>query len=92
MKTLWFKATYVADILCGSKTDTIRKASKRLPDVGDRVAFSVGPRDPFAFARVVLVEPVQDIDPHRATALASIYDDHMRADYVRIEFVLEART
>lgn len=89
MKTLWFKAEFVADILSGTKTDTIRKASRRLPGVGERVAFSVGPRDPFAFARVVSIGPMQDVDPERATALASIYADHADADYVRIEFALE---
>lgn len=89
MKTLWFKAEYVADILRGAKTDTIRKASRRLPDVGERVAFSVGPRDPFAFARVVSIAPAQDIDQGRSAALASIYHDHADADYVRIEFALE---
>lgn len=58
MKTLWFKACYVQPILHGTKTNTIRKQSKRLPTIGETVAFSVGPRRPFCHARVVRLNKI----------------------------------
>ena len=58
MKTLWFKSEFVPDILAGRKTDTIRRASSRLPVAGDIVAFSVGPRPAFAIAVILEVLPV----------------------------------
>jgi len=52
MKTLWFKAQFVQEILAGAKRDTIRPESARLPLVGETIALSVGPRKPFARAVV----------------------------------------
>lgn len=56
MKSLWFKQCYVADILSEKKRSTIRKNSKRLPEVNEIVSFSVGPRLPFAYAVIVKKE------------------------------------
>ena len=64
---LWFKSEFVAPILKGQKTDTIRKDSDRLPVSGEIVSFSVGPRPAFARALIVSVAPVSlsDLDPER---------------------------
>jgi len=90
MKTLWFKAEFVAPILSGDKRDTIRKPSNRLPSVGDEVAFSVGPRTPFARAVVVAVEsidPSRDVSSSRAAQVAGCYD-RLDGHMVRIDFRL----
>jgi hypothetical protein len=59
MKTIWFKGCFVADILAGVKRDTLRTPSTRLPAHGDVVAFSVGPRAPFAQARITRVRTIE---------------------------------
>lgn len=52
MKTLWFKQCYVSPILSGEKTDTVRRESGRLPNEGDIVALTVGPRPAFCTAKI----------------------------------------
>lgn len=52
----------MTDILSGAKSDTIRKASKRLPGIGEVVTLCVGPRPAFAHALIVKIEP---IDPRK---------------------------
>jgi len=84
VKTLWFKGEFVNPILRGEKWDTVRPRSNRLPRVGDEVAFSVGPRPPFAFARVTAVEPSLDAD--RNGLVLSMCSTS--GDMVRISFVL----
>lgn len=64
MKTLWFKSEFVAPILSGEKRDTIRAQSTRLPRAGDVVAFSVGPRAPFAQC---IIDRVETITPRNLT-------------------------
>jgi len=85
---MWFKKRYVDDIMQGTKTDTIRVASSRLPRVGEVVPFSVGPIRPFAFARITDVCEVQlaDLDAERAADVRAMVD----ADkpLVRISFVV----
>jgi len=73
--TLWFKQKYVAPILSGEKSDTIRKASSRLPAADNVVSFAVGPRPAFARARVLSVEPIDldDIEPERRAELLRYY-------------------
>lgn len=91
MKSLWFKAEFVDPILKGSKTDTIRKVSTRLPAKGDRIALSVGPRAPFAHALIVSVRPVARVSAQRIAALASIYGpDAATQDMVKLRFRLAA--
>lgn len=55
---MWFRAEFVAAILAGAKTDTIRRATSRVPKVGAIVGASVGPRKPFARLLILAVEPV----------------------------------
>lgn len=58
-KTLWFKQRFVEDILAGKKRDTMRPVSKRRFMVGDVCSLSVGPRAPFASARITKVEVIK---------------------------------
>ena len=88
MKTLWFKSEFVAPILSGDKCDTIRKPSNRLPGVGDEVAFSVGPRRPFARAiitTVELIDPASDVASSRAAQVARCYGS-LGGQMARIRF------
>jgi hypothetical protein len=87
MKTLWFKSCYVADILAGKKRDTIRRASGRLPMLGETVAFSVGPRTPFARARIAAVEQIADLPDWRKNQVVDAYGE-VPADAVRLVFEL----
>lgn len=76
MRSIWFKQCYVAPILNGEKTDTIRDGDKtgRFRK-GDIVAASVGPRPRFAVLEITDVELV-DIDSipvERGLALLELY-------------------
>jgi hypothetical protein len=91
MKILWFKQEFVGSILSGEKRDTIRKASRRLPQAGDIVQFSVGPRPAFARARITAVTPVRhaSISAARRAQLARCYEAADPADdMVRLTFDL----
>jgi hypothetical protein len=72
MKSLWFKAEFVEAILSGKKRDTIRRASNRLPVVGEQVAFSVGPRTPFTVAEITAITPAR-MNATRRNAVAKLY-------------------
>lgn len=89
MKTLWFRAVFVDDIVAGRKTDTYREASSRLPVEGERVALSVGPRRPFAIVIVESVERVRwrSMPAAKRSALLAL---GLRAgvDYRRVAFRL----
>jgi len=65
MKTIWFKKRYVHDICVGTKTDTIRRPNKQTPKPGETIAFSVGPRPPFAKAFVESVTSVAELTLER---------------------------
>lgn len=56
MQTLWFKSRFVASILDGSKRDTIRARIRLRED--EVVGFSVGPRKPFATAKITKIEKI----------------------------------
>ena len=73
MRTLWFKEIFVAAILSGAKTTTVRKISKRLPVAGELVAFSVGPRVPFTYAQITKIERVTRLSKEKRLELADIY-------------------
>lgn len=77
MKTLWFKQCHVSPILAGEKTDTIRRKSGRLPNEGDIVALSVGPRLPFCTAEIMRREPIDlsALSPTRRDEVLGIYVD-----------------
>lgn len=87
---LWFKHIYVADILSGIKTDTIRRASPRLPKAGDQVMFSVGPRPPFARALIVSITAVDGMTRDRQAQVNACLGDTSNHDLVCLEFVAEA--
>src|SRR5688500_18778746 len=79
MRQLWFKQMFVAPIVAGEKTDTVRKPRDRagrdvLPKVGETVGLSVGAARPFAEAVVVGREDVRaaDLDPQRRALVASM--------------------
>lgn len=93
MKTLWFKAEFVAAILSGNKTDTMRVPSSRLPSVGDRVALSVGPRPPFAVATITGVSRIalSRLSAVRRAQVLACYSPPP-AHLVRIEFALDRDT
>jgi hypothetical protein len=87
MKTLWFKAKYVDDVVAGKKTDTVRPASIRLPAVGELLALSVGPQRPFRFARVMRIRRVRKLSIKKSEDLALCYAT-VPNNLVHIEFQL----
>lgn len=87
---MWFKARYVGPIVRGEKRDTIRRLGKRPPVTGAIVPFSVGPRKPFAMARITdWVEiSASDLPNGKAASVQSLIGE--APSYVLIEFeVLE---
>jgi hypothetical protein len=87
VKSLWFKQQYAADILSGTKTDTIRKRHRDLPKVGDVVTCRVAPRAAFAEVVIVAVEPVRqgELDDEQRRDLALTYGEGSH-DIVRVSF------
>lgn len=71
---MWFKQRYVEAILRGEKTDTIRRASPRLPAIGAIVPASVGPVAPFADLTIENVEPVtpNELTPERRAEVEAL--------------------
>ena len=87
MRSIWFKARYVAPILAGDKTDTVRPVgTRRPPRVGELVGLSVGARAPFAAAIVTAVDQVDagELDPDRRADVARLCGD--AGQYLRIRF------
>jgi uncharacterized protein YqfB (UPF0267 family) len=81
MTSIWFQQRFVEAILSGEKTDTIRKIGRRPPPlVGETVAFSVGPRPPFATATVTAVVEIRakDLSADYCELLRGIYGDFDR--------------
>jgi len=87
MKTLWFKQIYMTPILSGEKTDTIRRRSCKLR-AGNVVAFTVGPRPPFARAEILTREDIDlvDLAESRAAQVITLYDN--REPLCRLTFRL----
>lgn len=56
IRALWFRSVYADAIIAGSKTATVRRDDAHVPAVDEVIALSVGPRPPFARARVVAVQ------------------------------------
>lgn len=85
---LWFKQIYVAPILSGEKTDTIRNAGKCKLQAGDVVTFSVGPRPAFATAKILTRENIalNELTPERREQVATLYDAD--GDFCRLTFRL----
>jgi len=88
MRHLWFKARFVEAILAGEKRDTIRARSSRLPTEGSIVALSVGPRRPFAFARIIAIESAAEVMPDRMASATACLGDRARDDLALIRFRL----
>lgn len=86
MRSLWFKQRYLAPILAGEKTDTVRGLNCRPPKVGELIGLAVGPRPAFAAAVVTAVQEVDaaDLDPERRAAVAGMCSESRR--YLRIAF------
>jgi hypothetical protein len=93
VKTLWFKQVFVADILRGVKTDTIRRESNRLPAIGDTIGLSVGARAPFAVARIVRRRRVRldRLSDKRRAQLGLCYADPAER-MIRLTFEVLARS
>lgn len=88
MRSLWFKQRYVASILDGSKTDTIRAARPGLPRPGEIVTLNVGPRPAFAHAQILSIEPVAE-DELGADRLETVRQDCSQSgSLVRLRFEL----
>ena len=89
MKSLWFKQIYVESIINGSKKDTIRNLSARLPKIGEIINFSVGPRKPFASAKIVKIEDVNlnQIVSSRKDQVTACYSD-INKKFVKVSFQL----
>lgn len=89
MKTLWFKQIYVTSILDGSKHITVRPPSTRLPDVGEVVAASVGPRRPFAHLLIEgkRVARVQELTPEHRKDVEALYG--VDQDLVELRFSVQ---
>jgi len=85
MKTLWFKGKYVHPILSGSKTDTVRKNSNRLPNEGEQVKLTVGPRPAFAIAVVDSIESANELPEWRRKQVVECLSD-LPEDPVMINF------
>lgn len=85
---MYFKACYVEPILSGRKRVTYRLPGKRHPKVGSVIPLSVGPRPPFAWARVISSRLVtaDEIEPDHLAELISIYGE--QEDYWEIRFEL----
>ena len=85
MANLWFKQRYVDPILAGEKTATIRRKRPRFGE-GDLVSFHVGPKSPFAVARIASMEEVafKSLDETAQEGVRSIYGE--RATVWRIGF------
>ena len=75
MKTMWFKGKYVEPILSGSKVDTVRKNSNRLPKEGEQVKFTVGPKPAFAIAVVQSIENVNKLPEWRRKQVVQCLGD-----------------
>lgn len=76
MRSIWFKACYVEAILSGAKRETVRRERwARSFNVGDVVSFTIGPRPPFAFARITAVGPVilASLPAQKRSALHELY-------------------
>lgn len=86
MRSLWFKACYVAAILRGEKTHTIRAGHLDIAP-GTLLPASVGPRRPFAMLEVLSCEYISraDLAPEEADALA-IYPQ--AEHFTRLRFTL----
>lgn len=85
MKTLWFKGKYVEPILSGSKADTVRKNSPRLPKEGEKVKFTVGPRPEFAIAVIDSIERINSLPEWRRKQVIECLGD-LPEDSVMINF------
>lgn len=94
-RSLWFTQVLAADILAGRKRDTIRPLRPGLPEVGDEVRASVGPRPSFAILVVKARELLgwSDLDAERQAGMRSHYrkvKDLTDIQLVRLSFdVLE---
>ena len=87
-RNVWFKQRYVEPILRREKTDTYRRSTNLRR--GDAVSLSVGPRTPFARARVEAVsyhQPNEIPEPRRSEVLA-IFPDAGNEPLSRIRFEL----
>ena len=86
MKTIWFKARYVAPILSGEKIDTIRRHSNRYR-AGEIIALTIGPRPPFAVARIVAIEPAapESLDPERRATINDLLGTEGSLDKITFE-------
>lgn len=86
---LFFKSVYCDAILCGAKTDTIRRP-KRLPKLGSVVQACVGPSRIFARLRIIAIEPIVTLSPERLVQVQQCYghvDDSMVC--LRFELIRE---
>lgn len=73
--SLWFKGIYMAPILAGEKTRTLRRPSSRLPQTGAVVRAQVGPRPPFALLEITSVRQLyrSTLDADYQAELEAIY-------------------
>lgn len=82
-----FRQEFVAPVLDGRKTSTIR-GRKLAYRVGNVVTLHVGPRPPFANARIIAVESIgwDELSPDQRERLHATYGD--RRQLWRIEFIV----
>lgn len=87
MPTLWFKQCYVAPILAGDKTSTVRRGHQDWP-IGERVALAIGPRHLFAHVEIVGCAHLRrdELSVSEAEAVASLYPD--AEQFTRLHFRL----
>ena len=92
MRGLWFKEKFVAAILSGEKTDTIRTSCSL--SLGEVVRLSVGPRPHFALAKILSVEKLvlAELPESRRHSVIECYPDGVPAPLWRIEFRVEKET
>lgn len=83
---MWFKQRYVAAILNGDKTETLRRLDARVPAAGSIVPASVGPIRPFAWLHIDAVDIIAaaDLSEQRRAEVAALLGVAER--YQRITF------
>lgn len=86
---LWFKQKYVEPIITGEKTDTLRKPTSKWMPEGTLISLSVGPRTPFALARITACEVVKtrDLSEERRESLRKLIGDSPVCQRLAFEIV-----
>lgn len=81
---MWFRGEYEVPILTGRKRSTVRRASTRLPRVGQEIGLSRGARPAFARAVVTHVASLSEMSPQKAAELRACYGEDIDLAELRV--------